>query len=157
MLSTGVVIWFDVKRGYGFISSSQGDIFVHLSGVKGSCVLSKGDEVEFKTEKHERGMQAKDVVIQNRVDSTSRVLMVTNNSLRRIVAKDKDFPFRGRVQGVCESINGILEDYNVYIKEHPSIGSIETEEESSVQQKAEEAVESWENRGELDRLTPVDS
>ena len=32
---TGVVKWFDVERGYGFISCNEGDdVFVHHSQIK---------------------------------------------------------------------------------------------------------------------------
>lgn len=32
-MNNGVVKWFDSKKGYGFITSEDKDIFVHYSGI----------------------------------------------------------------------------------------------------------------------------
>jgi len=48
---SGVVKWFDVKKGYGFIIPNDGspDIFVHFSALhsKGFQSLAQGETVEF--------------------------------------------------------------------------------------------------------------
>ncbi len=47
----GTVKWFNVKKGYGFITTEEGeDIFVHYSEIKqeGFKKLSDGDAVEFE-------------------------------------------------------------------------------------------------------------
>ncbi len=47
----GFVKWFDVKKGFGFISvADQDDIFVHFSNIDmdGFRKLDMGDEVEFE-------------------------------------------------------------------------------------------------------------
>jgi CspA family cold shock protein len=75
----GKVLWFDVKKGYGFIKSIAGDdVFVHYSKIKEDepgefRVLYQGDEVEFETFFSDRGdgskkLQAKDVKIVKRAD-----------------------------------------------------------------------------------------
>lgn len=46
----GMVVWFDAKRGYGFISRpEEQDIFVHWSDIviEGFKTLKKGQEVAF--------------------------------------------------------------------------------------------------------------
>ncbi len=62
---TGKVKWFDGKKGYGFISSEDGqDVFVHFSAIQteGFKNLAEGDEVEFEINDGERGPQASNVV-----------------------------------------------------------------------------------------------
>lgn len=51
MAKTGKVIWFDKRRGYGFIcpDDSGEDIFVHYSNISGDGrrVLRKNQSVEY--------------------------------------------------------------------------------------------------------------
>ncbi len=56
---TGVVKWFDNERGYGFISTNDGDdVFLHHSQVKekgNDKDIHEGEEVSFDiTMDHER-------------------------------------------------------------------------------------------------------
>jgi CspA family cold shock protein len=63
-LAEGVVKWFSVKRGYGFIEQDNGpDIFVHYSSINlsGFKTLEKGERVNFDVEEGERGPVAKNV------------------------------------------------------------------------------------------------
>jgi len=71
-MERGKVLWFDVKKGYGFISRPNGsDVFVHYSKIVGESgefkLLYEGDEVEFDVFLVERAgshrPQAKDVKI----------------------------------------------------------------------------------------------
>lgn len=62
---TGKVKWFDEKKGYGFISTEDGqDIFVHYSSIQadGFKNLAEGDLVEFDVKDGDRGPQASNVV-----------------------------------------------------------------------------------------------
>lgn len=62
----GTVKWFSNKKGYGFITSENGDdIFVHYSAIKGDGykALKEGDKVEFDTKQGDKGTQACDVTI----------------------------------------------------------------------------------------------
>jgi CspA family cold shock protein len=64
-LAEGVVKWFDVKKGYGFIKREEGqDLFVHFSSINmdGYKRLNEGDQVSFEVEDTARGPQAKNVV-----------------------------------------------------------------------------------------------
>ena len=62
---TGKVKWFDEKKGYGFISTDDGqDIFVHFSAIQadGFRNLAEGDLVTFDVKDGDRGPQASNVV-----------------------------------------------------------------------------------------------
>jgi CspA family cold shock protein len=62
---TGVVKWFDERKGYGFISRDSGDdLFVHHSDIvaEGYKSLSEGDKVEFSVGQGEKGPNATEVV-----------------------------------------------------------------------------------------------
>jgi CspA family cold shock protein len=64
-LAEGVVKWFDVKKGYGFIKRDEGqDLFVHFSSInmEGYKRLNEGDQVSFEVEDSGRGPQAKNVM-----------------------------------------------------------------------------------------------
>ncbi|HPL63663.1 MAG: cold shock domain-containing protein [Syntrophales bacterium] len=61
---TGVVKWFDEKKGYGFIArKSGGDVFVHYSDIdgKGFRSLKEGDNVEFSIKQNPKGQAAAEV------------------------------------------------------------------------------------------------
>jgi CspA family cold shock protein len=54
-MEKGVVLWFDIKKGFGFIKSDEedNDVFVHYSKIEGEDgefkILSEGDKVQFTT------------------------------------------------------------------------------------------------------------
>ena len=62
----GVVKWFNDSKGYGFISSADGeDVFVHYSSIRetgGFRSLEEGQKVEFTRKEGKKGSQAQDVV-----------------------------------------------------------------------------------------------
>ncbi len=60
----GTVKWFNATKGYGFISTEEGqDVFVHYSAIQdeGFKTLDEGQEVEFEIVDGEKGPQATDV------------------------------------------------------------------------------------------------
>ncbi|HCY07043.1 MAG: cold-shock protein [Erysipelotrichaceae bacterium] len=64
-MSTGKVKWFNAEKGYGFITSDEGqDIFVHFSAIQeeGFKSLEEGQEVSFDVTEGDRGPQATNVV-----------------------------------------------------------------------------------------------
>ncbi len=66
-MATGKVKWFNGEKGFGFIEQEGGgeDLFVHFSAITGDGYrsLDEGDEVEFDTERGQKGMQATNVKV----------------------------------------------------------------------------------------------
>ncbi len=62
---TGLVKWFDAKKGYGFITQDNGeDVFVHWRQIVTTDSfksLQDGEKVEFDVVKGEKGLQAEHV------------------------------------------------------------------------------------------------
>ena len=54
----GVIIYFNHRKGYGFVKSPHEEdrIFLHVSQLKGKA--SKGKKVKFETEKSSEGIRA---------------------------------------------------------------------------------------------------
>ena len=64
-MSEGTVKWFNQKKGYGFISASDGrEVFVHYSNISGEGfkTLVEGDVVSFDIADGEKGPRAENVV-----------------------------------------------------------------------------------------------
>jgi len=60
-MAEGTVKWFNEKKGYGFISTQEGqDVFVHYSSILGSGfrTLYEGQRVRFEVETGDKGPQA---------------------------------------------------------------------------------------------------
>nr|QNT35590.1 hypothetical protein HCAOCCDF_00038 [uncultured Methanosarcinales archaeon] len=59
----GTVKWFNIKKGYGFITGDDGeDYFVHYTAIKDQAFVHDNDRVSFDTAQTERGKQAQNVV-----------------------------------------------------------------------------------------------
>ena len=65
-MKTGTVKWFDSAKGFGFITSDEGnDVFVHFSAIlsNGFKTLEEGQKVTFEVVEGTRGPQAANVEI----------------------------------------------------------------------------------------------
>ncbi len=63
-MAHGTVKWFSPEKGYGFITSGDGqDVFVHYSSIEmsGFRVLEEGQAVEFTVGTGQKGPQAESV------------------------------------------------------------------------------------------------
>jgi CspA family cold shock protein len=61
----GTVKWFNESKGFGFISSDDGDdVFVHYSAIAGDGFKSlvEGDSVSFEVEEGPKGLKAANVM-----------------------------------------------------------------------------------------------
>ena len=61
----GTVKWFNVTKGFGFITRDNGDdVFVHYRAIRGEGhrILTEGQRVEFEVADKDKGLQAEDVV-----------------------------------------------------------------------------------------------
>src|SRR5947209_1321360 len=66
MRTSGNVKWFNDAKGFGFITSENGDdLFVHFSAIQGSGFrsLPEGAAVEFDVTRGPKGLQASNVVM----------------------------------------------------------------------------------------------
>jgi len=64
-MANGIIKWFNVRRGYGFIEKEDGEeVFVHYSDIRmpGFKVLSPNNKVSFDIEKSDRGSRAINVL-----------------------------------------------------------------------------------------------
>jgi CspA family cold shock protein len=64
MRTQGTVKWFNDAKGFGFITSEQGeDVFVHFSAINanGFRSLAEGARVEFDVTQGPKGLQASNV------------------------------------------------------------------------------------------------
>jgi CspA family cold shock protein len=66
MSNQGTVKWFNSQKGFGFITSENKDVFVHISAVNaaGMDSLNEGDTVHFDTQEGPKGPSAVNISVQ---------------------------------------------------------------------------------------------
>lgn len=60
-MAQGKVKFFNDTRGFGFIETDDGDVFVHVSNIVGAQTLSEGQTVEFEVGQGRKGPEATNV------------------------------------------------------------------------------------------------
>ena len=66
-MATGTVKWFNSDKGFGFIAPDDGsaDVFAHFTAIvstgRGRRDLFEGQQVEFDTERGQKGLQATNI------------------------------------------------------------------------------------------------
>lgn len=92
-MPTGKVKWFDVEKGFGFLSRDDGgDVFVHKAALPpGVQALKAGDRVEFGVAEGRRGEQALSV----------RILQPPPSLVAAAAAAERRSP---------EDLHGLIED-----------------------------------------------
>ena len=125
---TGKVKWYDIEKGFGFLSSDEGeDVFVHSSTLPaGVESLKPGTKVEFGIVDGKRGKQARSVVSLEQpqsvvkahrkpaedmaviVETLIRLLDDTGNDLRR-----GRYPKDDKSRKVAQVLRAVADDLDV--------------------------------------------
>ena len=61
MFLSGRVKWFDKKKGYGFVESPKGDIFIHHSNFSEDFILNNNDMISFHIVDGEKGLKGENI------------------------------------------------------------------------------------------------
>ena len=75
-MPTGKVKWYDVEKGFGFLSKDEGgDVFVRASALpEGVATLKPGSRVEFGVAQGRKGEQALQVTVLDAPASVSKAM-----------------------------------------------------------------------------------
>ena len=57
----GMVKWFDKRKGYGFVESDRGDIFIHYTAFSKDIEINDSDIIFFDIVLGEKGLKAANI------------------------------------------------------------------------------------------------
>ncbi len=80
-MAKGTVKWFHRKKGYGFITTDNGeDVFVHYTTIQGDGFrfLNDGETVEYEAEQAAKGLKATTVTRLNELQTAESVAGAAN-------------------------------------------------------------------------------
>ena len=79
-MPTGIVKWFNGRKGYGFIEPEDGgnDVFVHVTALKDSGIkfLNEGDKVSYELTENRGRMAAGNLTLDGESSIDSQMLMM---------------------------------------------------------------------------------
>ena len=104
-MPTGKVKWFDVEKGFGFLSRDDGgDVFVHTSALpSGVEALTPGQRVEFGVAEGKRGEQALSVRVLEDAPSLSGAATAA--------ARREPEELHGMIEDMIKLLDTVQRDY----------------------------------------------
>lgn len=84
----GLVLWFNTKKGYGFIRPDDGskDIFAHFSSIKSDDKykeLYENEPVEFEEARNDKGRIASNIVSLSEADDRQEYRDAANRHIKK--------------------------------------------------------------------------
>ncbi len=98
----GVVKTYNSEKGFGFITSDDGDIFFHINNVKNKAVVPvPGMAVEFQKGENEKGDFAQDITL---AESTGKPVFIKLGNDRIKISNIKDY-------GIYDDSDSLLSEF----------------------------------------------
>lgn len=106
----GFIKKYDREKGYGFISTSEGDIFFHVKSLEEKGVyLGVGNKVAFETEETPRGIEAINIHIEEMKNQKSFIRL---GDVRIKLSNIKDYGIENDSQRYIENIDSLRDEVN---------------------------------------------
>lgn len=117
----GIVKWFNSKKGFGFISTEDGeDVFLHFSSIQDeNKVLMEGEKVKLEIEDSRNGRQAKNVQRLKSSDSIydNEIEVIFPEDRKKIEESVMLYPMGSYQIGEVARISALLYEQGVNVVE----------------------------------------